>query len=132
MLITLHMFSLSVVCTLNTQLKILPFKRYTVLRQTVNGNFNLTSTVYIYIYSDRISIFDDCGCARSANNMKHHPHDSILAYPSGKLELQVGMRQCHLHYPCKWLLHLQQGHSQSCMCMWQWLRHCYQWMSLLH
>ena len=46
MLITLHMFSLSVVCTLNTQLKLLPFKRYTVLRQTVNGNFNLTPTVY--------------------------------------------------------------------------------------
>ena len=45
MLITLHMFSLSVVCTLNTQLKLLPFKRYTVLRQTVNGNFNLTPTV---------------------------------------------------------------------------------------
>ena len=47
MLITLHMFSLSVVCTLNTQLKLLPFKRYTVLRQTVNGNFNLTPTVAI-------------------------------------------------------------------------------------
>ena len=45
MLITLHMFSLSVVCTLNTQLKLLPFKRYTVLRQPVNGNFNLTPTV---------------------------------------------------------------------------------------
>ena len=45
MLITLHMFSLSVVCTLNTQLKLLPFKRYTVLRPTVNGNFNLTPTV---------------------------------------------------------------------------------------
>ena len=44
MLITLH-----VVCTLNTQLKLLPFKRYTVLRQVlrqpVNGNFNLTPTV---------------------------------------------------------------------------------------
>ena len=47
MLITLHMFSLSVVCTLNTQLKLLPFKRCTVLRQTVNGNFNLTPTVCI-------------------------------------------------------------------------------------
>ena len=45
MLITLHMFSLSVVCTLNTQLKLLPFKRYTVLRRTVNGNFILTPTV---------------------------------------------------------------------------------------
>ena len=45
MLITLHMFSLSVVCTLNTQLKLLPFKRYTVLRRTVNGNFVLTPTV---------------------------------------------------------------------------------------
>ena len=46
MLITLHMFSLSVVCTLNTQLKLLPFKRYTVLRRMVNGNFILTPTVY--------------------------------------------------------------------------------------
>ena len=36
------MFSLSVVCTLNTQLKVLPC---TVLRQTINGNFNLTPTV---------------------------------------------------------------------------------------
>ena len=45
MLITLHMFSLSVVCTLNTQLKLLPFKRYTVLRRMVNGNFILTPTV---------------------------------------------------------------------------------------
>ena len=45
MLITLHIFSLSVVCTLNTQLKLLPFKRYTVLRQMVKGNFNLTPTV---------------------------------------------------------------------------------------
>ena len=45
MLITLHMFSLSVVCTLNTQLKLLPFKRYTVLRRMVNGNFVLTPTV---------------------------------------------------------------------------------------
>ena len=45
MLITLHMFSLSVVCTLNTQLKLLPVKRYTVLRRTVNGNFILTPTV---------------------------------------------------------------------------------------
>ena len=45
MLITLHMFSLSVVCTLNTQLKLLPFKRYTVLRRTVNGNFILSPTV---------------------------------------------------------------------------------------
>ena len=45
MLITLHMFSLSVMCTLNTQLKLLPFKRYTVLRRTVNGNFILTPTV---------------------------------------------------------------------------------------
>ena len=43
------MFSLSVVCTLNTQLKLLPFKRYTVLRQPVNGNFNLTPTVYMYV-----------------------------------------------------------------------------------
>ena len=50
MLIALHMFSLSVVCTLNTQLKLLPFKRYTVLRQPVNGNFNLTPTVY-YVYT---------------------------------------------------------------------------------
>ena len=47
MLITLHMFSLSVVCTLNTQLKLLPFKRYTVLRRMVNGNFVLTPTVII-------------------------------------------------------------------------------------
>ena len=47
MLITLHMFSLSVVCTLNTQLKLLPFKQYTVLRRMVNGNFNLTPTVGI-------------------------------------------------------------------------------------
>ena len=47
MLITLHMFTLSVVCTLNTQLKLLLFKRCTVLRQTVNGNFNLTPTVCI-------------------------------------------------------------------------------------
>ena len=46
MLITLHMFSLSVVCTLNTQLKLLPFNRYMVLRRTVNGNFILTPTVY--------------------------------------------------------------------------------------
>ena len=45
MLITLHMFSLSVVCTLNTQLKLLPFKRYMVLRRMVNGNFVLTPTV---------------------------------------------------------------------------------------
>ena len=45
MLITPHMFSLSVVCTLNTQLKLLPFKRYTVLSRTVNGNFILTPTV---------------------------------------------------------------------------------------
>ena len=45
MLITLHMFSFYVVCTLNTQLQLLPFKRYTVLRQPVNGNFNLTPTV---------------------------------------------------------------------------------------
>ena len=45
MLIKLHMFSLSVVCTLNTQLKLLPFKRYTVLRRTINGNFILTPTV---------------------------------------------------------------------------------------
>ena len=45
MLITLHMFSLSVVCTLNTQLKLLPFKWYTVLRRMVNGNFILTPTV---------------------------------------------------------------------------------------
>ena len=50
MLITLHMFSLSVVCTLNTQLKLLPFKRCTVLRQTVNGNFNLTPTVDTFVY----------------------------------------------------------------------------------
>ena len=55
MLIALHMFSLSVVCILNTQLKLLPFKRYTVLRQPVlrqpvNGNFNLTPTVY-YVYT---------------------------------------------------------------------------------
>ena len=49
MLITLHMFSLSVVCTLNTQLKLLPFKRYTVLRRMVNGNFILTPTVAIDI-----------------------------------------------------------------------------------
>ena len=49
MLITLHMFSLSVVCTLNTQLKLLPFNRYTVLRRTVNGNFILTPTVCIII-----------------------------------------------------------------------------------
>ena len=48
MLITLHMFSLSVVCTLNTQLKILPFKRYKVLRRTVNGNFILTPTVGLF------------------------------------------------------------------------------------
>ena len=41
MLITLHMFSLSVACTLNTQLKLW----CTVLRQPVNGNFNLTPTV---------------------------------------------------------------------------------------
>ena len=41
------MFSLSVVCTLNTQLKLLPFKRYTVLRRTVNGNFILSPTVVI-------------------------------------------------------------------------------------
>ena len=47
MLITLHMFSLSVVCTLNTQLKLLPFKRYTVLSRTVNGNFILTPTVSV-------------------------------------------------------------------------------------
>ena len=47
MLITLHMFSLSVVCTLNTQLKLLLFKRYTVLRRTVNGNFILTPTVQL-------------------------------------------------------------------------------------
>ena len=45
MLITLHMFSLSVVRTPNTQLKLLPFKWCTVLRQTVTGNFNLTPTV---------------------------------------------------------------------------------------
>ena len=45
----LHMFSLSVVCTLNIQLKLLPFKRYTVLRQTVNGNFNLTPTVLLNV-----------------------------------------------------------------------------------
>ena len=51
------MFSLSVVCTLNTRLKLLPFKRYTVLRLTVNGNFILTPTVvhasyaYSYIYA---------------------------------------------------------------------------------
>ena len=49
MLITLHMFSLSVVCTLNTQLKLLPFKRYTVLRRMVNGNFVLTPTVYYQV-----------------------------------------------------------------------------------
>ena len=42
------MFSLSVVCTLNTQLKLLLFKRCTVLRQTVNGNFNLTPTVALH------------------------------------------------------------------------------------
>ena len=47
MLITLHMFSLSVVCTLNTQLKLILFKRCKVLRQTVNGNFNLTPTVVL-------------------------------------------------------------------------------------
>ena len=46
MLIRLHMFSLSVVCTLNTQLKLLRFKWCMVLRQAVNGNFNLTPTVY--------------------------------------------------------------------------------------
>ena len=40
------MFSLSVVCTLNTQLKLLPFKQCMVLRQKANGNFNLTPTVY--------------------------------------------------------------------------------------
>ena len=39
------MFSLSVVCTLNTQLKLLLFKRYTVLGRMVNGNFVLTPTV---------------------------------------------------------------------------------------
>ena len=53
MLITLHMFSLSVVCTLNTQLKLLPFKRYTVLRRTVNGNFVLTPTV---LYNHKLAI----------------------------------------------------------------------------
>ena len=40
------MFSLSVVCTLNTQLKLLRFKRYTVLGRMVNGNFVLTPTVF--------------------------------------------------------------------------------------
>ena len=66
MLVTLHMFSLSVVCTLNTQLKLLPFKRYTVLRRTVNGNFNLTPTVSLM-----------------------HPHRSVrsVSYQSGSISL---------------------------------------------
>ena len=51
MLITLHMFSLSVVCTLNTQLKLLPFKRCMVPRQMVNGNFNLTPTVAVELHT---------------------------------------------------------------------------------
>ena len=45
MLITLHMFSLSVVCTLNT-----PTETIAVLRRMVNGNFILTPTVFMYIY----------------------------------------------------------------------------------
>ena len=49
MLVTLHMFSLSVVCTLNTELHF----NYACLR-----NFNLTPTVLLYA-EDYISQFDE-------------------------------------------------------------------------
>ena len=40
------------VCILNTELKLLPFKQYFVLRQMINGNFNLTPTALIGVYKD--------------------------------------------------------------------------------
>ena len=48
MLITLHMFSLSVVCTLNTQLKLLPFKRCTVLSYKTDGKREFDSNCIIW------------------------------------------------------------------------------------
>ena len=84
MLITLHMFSLSVVCTLNTQLKLLPFKRYTVLRRTVNGNFIVTPTVYLHAASvsnirreSKSSVFI-CLCYKTRLTRPGHFHDDFL------------------------------------------------------
>ena len=40
------------VCMLNTELKLLPFNGCIVLRQMINGNFNLTLTALIGVNKD--------------------------------------------------------------------------------
>ena len=53
-------------------------------------------------------------------------HQTPIPTYLGKLEHQVGMRQCHLQHQCKWLYHLQQGQTQGHMCMWPCLQVHYQ------